>query len=393
MTKLSDTPTPRAGHAVIDVDKLLDAAREETGLSDFGDESLFMTALNVTVKSMNEESHLSNAGAEWQRKVFTRYLTNRLRLVRLLKLHPEIHEQEIREPVAVAGLQRSGTTKLFLVLGSDPQWLGLKTWEGLSPVPPVEGEADDRLQYAIEFCDQINSGIGAAHFVDPYQNEQESLLMYSTFCVPWVSPYTPTHSAWTEAIDFRPVYEDLKTQLQVVQWSRGKEAAGKRWILKTPSHLQNLEALQDVFPEIRLVINHRHPKTSVASMLRLTEMAQQKLQSKVDPHGIGRLWLHDLSRARKREMEFRDKRGESAILDVSFSDILNDSLGVVKRIYEFVDAPLSQTTRDAVAGWEQANPRGKHGEHKYALEDYGLTSEDIERAFAEYLARFGHLAH
>ena len=38
--------------------------------------------------------------------------------------------------------------------------------------------------------------------------------------------------------------------------------------------------------------------------------------------------------------------------------------------------------------WLDDNPRGKHGKHEYSLEQYGLTEEDVVRAFLPYYQRF-----
>jgi hypothetical protein len=37
--------------------------------------------------------------------------------------------------------------------------------------------------------------------------------------------------------------------------------------------------------------------------------------------------------------------------------------------------------------WLDANPQGKHGAHKYELEQFGLTQADIDRIFGEYWQR------
>ena len=53
---------------------------------------------------------------------------------------------------------------------------------------------------------------------------------------------------------------------------------------------------------------------------------------------------------------------------------------LLKRISEVDPKPLQD--------WIDANPKGKHGAHKYALADFGLTVHDVHAAFAPYYARF-----
>ena len=46
---------------MLNVDELLAAARQQTGLSDFGDNS-FQEGLSVFVKALNEEANLTETG-------------------------------------------------------------------------------------------------------------------------------------------------------------------------------------------------------------------------------------------------------------------------------------------------------------------------------------------
>ncbi len=38
--------------------------------------------------------------------------------------------------------------------------------------------------------------------------------------------------------------------------------------------------------------------------------------------------------------------------------------------------------------WETANRQHKHGEHRYALADFGITESETADVFAAYSARF-----
>ena len=78
-------------------------------------------------------------------------------------------------------------------------------------------------------------------------------------------------------------------------------------------------------------------------------------------------------------------------VDVPYSEVRNDSLKSVERIYQHAGAEVSQETIDAVQRWESENPQHKKGAHNYALQDYGLTADNVDREFAEYITRFGDL--
>ncbi len=62
-------------------------------------------------------------------------LAVRLRAEHWFKKFPEILEQEVYPPMVIAGLQRTGTTKLHRLLTADPDNRVLRSWEALNPAP------------------------------------------------------------------------------------------------------------------------------------------------------------------------------------------------------------------------------------------------------------------
>ena len=44
--------------------------------------------------------------------------------------------------------------------------------------------------------------------------------------------------------------------------------------------------------------------------------------------------------------------------------------------------------RSAMEGWITANPKGKHGKHSYHLEDYGISRNEVEELFSDYVSRY-----
>ena len=77
-------------------------------------------------------------------------LANRLRAEYWFKNHPEILERALYPVFLIAGLQRTGTTKLQRLLAADRDTRPVLSWEALNPAPPVKGypEKDNRIKEA-----------------------------------------------------------------------------------------------------------------------------------------------------------------------------------------------------------------------------------------------------
>ena len=98
---------------------LLQAARNLTGLNDFGDKS-FRLPLKILLKSLETEANLNFTGKYLLRQYFIKLLINRLKIQEQFNRYPEIFEVQIEKPLFVLGLPRCGTTFLFNLLCQDP---------------------------------------------------------------------------------------------------------------------------------------------------------------------------------------------------------------------------------------------------------------------------------
>ena len=123
----------------LSVDGVLAAARERTGLADFGPDD-FLERLGLLVDEWGSDAAMRPLQRLNLRNYLVRYASNRLLLQDLWTRHPEILQTPIPEPIIVAGLPRSGTTHLVNLIAADRRLRSLPLWESYEPVPlPGEG--------------------------------------------------------------------------------------------------------------------------------------------------------------------------------------------------------------------------------------------------------------
>ena len=97
------------GLPVLWISRISPPARfEKRGLRDFGDDGHF-EALEVLVKSINDEAELTPTGRMMQKFRLASALVHRLRIQELLKRRPEVHDIDLGKIILVTGLQRTGT--------------------------------------------------------------------------------------------------------------------------------------------------------------------------------------------------------------------------------------------------------------------------------------------
>ena len=376
----------------LDEASLISAARRESGLHHFVDES-FREPLRRLLASLEEEARLHPLGRMLLRQSLVRALVNRLRLEDLCDRHPEIREQPVREPVFVLGLQRTGTTLLHRLLTCEPALRPLLSWEALNPAPfkgvPLRGGRDPRIRLA-ELAERglryLAPEFFAIHPVEAHAPEEDVLLLDLSFMSPTADATlgVPRYSAWLRDTDQRPAYRSFRRAIQLLLWQRPG-----RWLGKTPHHLENLDALLDVFPDAKIIQTHRDPLRVVASYASMMAHGRAIFSDHVDAHEVGAQLAGRAVRAVTRAMEVRERAPAASFLDVAYPDLLADPLKEIRRIYDFLGLSLSPATEASMQRWLAANPQNKRGVHRYRLEDFGLDRAQLERSFEPYRHRFG----
>ena len=167
-------------------ESVLKAARRMTGLKDWGDES-FREPLRVLLDDYQYDERLSYVGRWAGRGRCVRLCANRLMIQDEVKRHPEIPSLQIRKPLFVVGLPRTGTTLLLQLLAQDPKGRPLLTWESFGPSVSAKEErkhVDPRIRRAVWMIRALNYAapeLRVIHPMDPLGPEECLGLLASTF--------------------------------------------------------------------------------------------------------------------------------------------------------------------------------------------------------------------
>ncbi len=386
----------RAGLELVRLDDaaLLEDARRRTGLEDFGDDS-FRAPLGVLVRSLDDEAGLSLLGRIAARQDLLRLLSSRLRMQADCKRHPEISAGSIRRPIFVTGLPRTGTTLLHGLLAQDPASRPPLSWEMMYPSPPPSRSLsgrDPRIALAdrqIRWFHRLSPGFGAIHSTGALLPEE--CLVIASHCFVGFQFQTmyhvPSYQRWLEQQDLGVSYEWHRRFLQHLQWRHPTE----RWVLKAPAHLFGLEALLRVYPDASIILTHRAPLEVVGSLASLTAVLRSTFSDAVDPVAVGaemtRRWASGLDRALCARDQGRIPPRQ--VVDVLYSDLTRDALGVVRSIYRSLELELTPQAEERMRRFLAQNPKDRRGKHRYSLEEFGLDPDEESQRYAAYARRFG----
>ncbi|MGL6044445.1 MAG: sulfotransferase family protein [Sandaracinobacteroides sp.] len=378
-------------------DRLRHLAEKDSGLSaDVQDRGFFESQLEVLLPALHHEARLTDFGRLVSHGSLLKVMKERLWFEALLAEHPEIDRIELAPPILVVGSMRSGTTRMQRLIASDPAHQALRLFEAQCPVPGpksfaarASGRPDPRILQvgrALRLLTSINPAILDVHPTGPLEIDEELGLLEQSLSSAMIEAQrrVPSFARHCEAIDQTPAYRRLHRLLKLRIWFEGSDPAIPL-VLKTPQHMQDIVALHRVFPASPLIFLHRDPVQLVGSGASLA-WNQMVIQSDdVDPHWVGREWLH---KTRHRlEVVSRARAFIPAALqfDLRFEDVNADWRGAVARTYAFLGRELTAPAKAAMEAYV-ARAAAEHGfhRHRYQLEQFGLSTGEVREQLAPW---------
>lgn len=362
---------------------------KKSGFADFGGDE-YQPALEVLAKSLDAADDLNPFTAQIMRANIIDVLQSRLSSQYFLAENPSCLDAEIIRPIFIIGMPRSGTTALHRLLVADDYNQGLEYWLGVRPQPRSD-KTDWSSTLDFQQCDQKLKLMQQAapqlkdiHDMAADQVDECRLLLMQSFMnvtfqsTAWVGDY----EQWLLEADFTAAYHRYKMNLQLIG-----NGDSRRWVLKDPSHLWAPEALLATFPDACIVQMHRDPCELIPSVASLVYTTRQMVEPDIDKHRIGRRELAQWSGLLENLTAFRRSQLALPAYDVSMQQLQQEPATVIKNIYRHfaIDGERPNLENDIAKMLVDFKQDQQHSisSHRYTAEEFGLTNEEIEQAFAQ----------
>lgn len=302
---------PKNSKAIrVDPEACLEDAKKLSGLDTLGeDHDYFMNPLRILKDSLLQESNPSFCGKLAMFRTVRQQLMNLMYMEKMRHQHPEIEQQEIKEPLIIVGLNRTGTTFLQNIMATDISNRSARYCEMIAPygnngeycqkglsndpeswkhvsettsavsvittgfsflrrllhrclVPALCFMQDPRIKFAQEVLDSqlaLSEEWISIHAQSAELPEEDFVILeHCGRCYSICTEFNvPSYRKWLYANDFQEMknaYKFHKRFLQHLQYQR----VADRWLLKMPFHLFTLDALFETYPDARIIFMHRY---------------------------------------------------------------------------------------------------------------------------------------
>jgi hypothetical protein len=370
-------------------DELLEVARAQTGLHDFGDDS-FLEGLEILVRALRGEASLNAIGEMAIRDRIVGYLGQRLQIEDWYCRHPEIDDEPIDAPLIGLGLPRTGSTALSCLLGEDPNARSLRRWESAQPCPPPSTvEAPDpriaQTEAEVELQRQTTPRMLAlvpTTATSPYECQDLMALDFRSHLFQAFA-YVPSYSKWLLDADLTSTYLYERRTLKLLQW--GSEALP--WRLKCPTHLLFLSYLDGAFPDARFVMTHRDPTDVMLSVADVYAEVATMFSHDIDRRYLGELNVEHWSIGMERALAFRDAGADTRFYDIDFRAMQRDPVGEVRGLYRWLGEPVTEGFEAGMNRWWQENAQNREQHELPDPDVYGIDPDVVRPLFADYVTR------
>jgi LPS sulfotransferase NodH len=373
-------------------------AELETGLSDPGTRPIDQP-LEILCRAASHPA-ITPVGRIFLKNVLSQRLQARLRIEDYLRRNPSVFRQEIRRPVIIVGLPRTGTTLLHRLLAQDPSARAPLSWEMAHVAPPAAPDNWDRHPARLRSERQSKmrnallrySGTPIEHIHETGPNLPEEcaslLANYLRSHILAVTLDSPEYLSYMRTPDANLAYETHRFQLQIMQSTFPE----RRWVLKSPSHLSKLSVLSSLYPDAVFLFTHRDPLEVIPSTTSLVCAGRSAVYRNINRHSLAVEVSDSLAKSLELGLEARaelQRKSGVTIVDVFYPEVKRDPLAVARQIYREMKVPLSEQAENSMKAWFASNRQHKHGKHVYSLEEFGLAEAAEKRRFSAYFDSFG----
>ncbi|CAD5119674.1 DgyrCDS8269 [Dimorphilus gyrociliatus] len=367
------------------------------------EDNFFMINLQKIFQELPKIRELSLTGRLMLRNNLLAAIKRRCKFDRYVNEHPEIKKVEIKNPVFIVTLFRTGSTFSHCLLRQDPNWFVTEIWmqQLLCPSPsnPLSSkdlnkvkECQKKIDSSQALCGWKNirsmHNLTARDPEDMHFNISITGVQYWYSTLDGVEDYVNyIHSLpkwrWVE------IYKRVKETLQC----SAKDYQDARPLLMSHIGLNNMEALLEVFPDAQFITLHRDPVKSLNSAISLISILREawyvygKQKLDILPEKFFNLYIKELNEYMKLRKRIEDRDcHQRRFVDIKFKILLEKPIECMQEVYKKLNMKWSDQVAEKMQYYIKNQRQHKKATHRFEVNKD--KSKLYYTAFRSYIDKF-----
>lgn len=333
-------------------------------------------------------------------------LFNRIGFLIDALLYRDAGDVQVREPVFVAGVPRSGTTFMHRLLSKDvDRFTTMKLWEIMLAPSVIQkklfcvlGGIDKRfggyLKKTIRWVEKsVFKKLNRMHTISLFEAEEDAMLLIHTFNSSYLFFAFPFMDCFDQFIWFDERCSDKKRKRIMAFYRRCIQkhlyvfGQGRQFLSKSPAFCSQVVSLNQTFPDAKMIYLVRNPYQTVPSMLSLCSFMIQAFQNGDEDENLSQELMDVAHYWYQYPLEKLDGFDTSRQVVVTYDVFTGDPAKTVKQIYNRFNFKPDAAFSDILQKETKAARRFK-SRHAYSLETQGVMPETISARYSAIIQRF-----
>ncbi len=323
-------------------------------------------------------------------------------------LFPGYKQIDVKEPVFILGVPRSGTTHLHRLMARDTtNFTTMTTWEMVIAPSIVERKLilglaalDEKLlggaghEALVKLDEWAFRGVQKIHKVTLFEPEEDDIVLFPIFASMFLFFLFPfPEELWhlarfdteTPIDDRHRIMSFYKACVQRHLYVHGTE---KRFLSKNPAMSPKIDSIDAYFPDSKVICNVRNPYQALPSLMSFLSFNFDRFDNDRQGNRFRDLILDMAGHWYRYPAERLPKWPKSRATFLTYDRLSADPKQCIMEIYDSFGISMTPEF-EAFLTREQEKARTYKSKHSYSLADIDLTPEQVLEDFKDVFERFG----
>ena len=137
-------------------------------------------------------------------------------------------------------------------------------------------------------------------------------------------------------VEDQDLFEMYKAAKFVHQTHLQQKKKSKWFIIKSPHHMDQIQHLHKLYPQLKIIRIFRDEAKSVESLFNLIFHGYRTFHKSVNKKKIKDRWLRKTIQLSEAYMQTREQLDDKMFIEIRYEDLINDYSGTIKRIGKYI---------------------------------------------------------